>query len=55
MQINTFLGKVVTLKDKSRVGMIDHKMQDDTAMNDVSYFCHYFFSPSLCESTCSNK
>ena len=36
----------MTLKDRSRVGMIDHRIQDSNAMNGASYFSQYF-SPSL--------
>ena len=42
------------LKDKPRVGVINDKIQDNTVMNGVSYFSHYF-SLSLCEITYSVK
>ena len=32
--------------------MIDDKMQDDTAVNGLSYF-FYYYSPALCGITCS--
>ena len=42
------------LKDKSGVGIIDDKIQDDIAMNGVSYFIPKF-APPPCEITNSNK
>ena len=41
------------LKDKPRVDMIDNEIQDNNAMNGVSYFFHYVL-PSLCEIVRSN-
>ena len=43
-------GRKSGLKGTSGVGMIDDKIKDNTAMNSVSNFSHYF-SSSPCEIT----
>ena len=43
----SFRNKPKCLKDKFGVGEIDDKMQDDTAMNDVSYSFLPFYGFSL--------
>ena len=44
---STHSGCKLPLKDKSGVNMINDKMQDNTAMNGISYFFLLLFTLSL--------
>ena len=50
----TIIDYLFILKDKSRVGVIEYKIQDNTAINGASYFLDHF-SPFPCGSTYSNR